>query len=140
MRSVRFSFAVREPLEGAAPCWIHRDESLCEPFYAVMDGPDHYSVGLSEAASADVPEAVHVRDAYRRIREIVRRALPGLEPVPERLIACEFPTRADAAPGVLAHDGWDMPERDGVLGVAGPSLFKFAPLLGRLVAERMGES
>jgi hypothetical protein len=24
-----------------------------------MDGPDHYSVGLSEAASAKVPEAEH---------------------------------------------------------------------------------
>ena len=30
-----------------------------------------------------------------------------------------------------------MPSRDGVLGVTGPSLFKFAPLLGRLVVERL---
>jgi sarcosine oxidase len=137
MRSVRFSFALREPLEFPAPCWINRDEGLCEAFYAIMDGPDHYSVGLSDAAPAEVPEAEHVRDAHRRILAIVVRALPGLQPIAERLIACEFSTRLDAARGGPAHDGWDLPERDGVLGVTGPSLFKFAPLLGRLVLARL---
>jgi glycine/D-amino acid oxidase-like deaminating enzyme len=137
MRSVRFSFALREPLEFPAPCWINRDEGLCEPFYAVMDGPDHYSVGLSNAAPAGVPEAEHVRDAQRRILAIVVRTFPGLQPIAERLIACEFSTCPDAARGGLAHDGWDLREHDGVLGVTGPSLFKFAPLLGRLVTERL---
>ncbi len=137
MRSVRFSFALREPLEFPAPCWINRDPGLCEPFYAVMDGPDHYSVGLSDAAPAEVPEAEHVRDAHRRILAIVAQALPGLQPIAERLIACEFSTRADPIPGGLVHDGWDLPEHNGVLGVTGPSLFKFAPLLGRLVVARV---
>jgi glycine/D-amino acid oxidase-like deaminating enzyme len=137
MRSVRFSFALREPLESPAPCWINRDQGLCEPFYAVMDGPDHYSVGLSDAAPAEVPEAEHVRDAHRRILAIVDHALPGLEPIAERLIACEFSTRPDAVRGGLAHDGWDLREHNGVLGVTGPSLFKFAPLLGRLVVARI---
>jgi glycine/D-amino acid oxidase-like deaminating enzyme len=137
MRSVRFSFALREPLASPAPCWIHRNPDLCEPFYAVMDGPEHYSIGLSEAAPAEVPEQEHVRDAYRRIRAIAARVFPGVYPVPERVIACEFPTRANAVDGQLAHDGWDMPDHDGVIGVAGPSLFKFAPLLGLLVAERV---
>ncbi|HWF36579.1 MAG TPA: FAD-dependent oxidoreductase [Solirubrobacteraceae bacterium] len=140
MRSVRMSFALREPLSSPPPCWIHRDEELCEPFYAVMDGPDHYSVGLSHAAPARVSEAEHVRDAHRRLVEIVRRALPGLRPTVERVIACEFPTRAGPVPAALAHDGWDMPEQAGVLGLAGPSLFKFAPLLGRLVAARVGDA
>jgi hypothetical protein len=135
MRSVRFSFALREPPTATVPCWIQRDEGLCEPFYAVMDGPEHYSVGLSEAAPAGVPEAVHVRDAHRRVLDIVTRVLPGLVPVAERMIACEYPTNPNAA---LAHDGWDLRERDGIVGVTGPSLFKFAPLLGRLVAERLG--
>ena len=136
-RSVRASFPLRDPLEFGAPCWIHRDERLCEPFYAVMDGPDRYSVGLSDAASAEVPEAAHVEDAQRRILDVVARALPGVRPVPERVIACEFPTRWSVVHPTLAHDGWDMPSRDGVLGVTGPSLFKFAPLLGRLVVERL---
>jgi sarcosine oxidase len=138
LRSVRFSFALREPLESPAPCWIQRDERLSEPFYAVMDGPEHYSVGLSEAASLDVPEAVHVRDAHRRIVEIVTGVLPGLMPVAERVIACEYPTNPQGSHSALAHDGWDVQEHNGVLGVTGPSLFKFAPFLGRLATERLG--
>lgn len=137
LRSVRFSFLLREPLKRPVPCWIQRDEQLCEPFYAVMDGRDHYSVGLSEAAPADVPEAVHVRDAHRRIVDIVTRIFPGLIPIAERVIACEYPTNPHAARSALSHDGWDVPEHHGVLGVTGPSLFKFAPLLGRLVTERL---
>ncbi|MGZ4168974.1 MAG: FAD-dependent oxidoreductase [Solirubrobacteraceae bacterium] len=137
MRSVRFSFALREPPASPPPCWINRDEALCEPFYAVMDGPDHYSVGLSSGASASVPEAVHVREAHARIVSIVRRVFPGLHPIAERAIACEFPLRPAAPSLALAHDGWDLVEHDGVLGVTGPALFKFAPLLGRLVTERL---
>jgi glycine/D-amino acid oxidase-like deaminating enzyme len=134
LRSVRFSFALREPFETPAPCWIQRDERMTEPFYAVMDGIDHYSVGLSESAPADVAEGAHIRDAHRRVTAIVNRVLPGLVPVAERVIACEYPINAQ---GPLAHDGWDLREHDGLLGLTGPSLFKFAPLLGRLVAERI---
>ncbi len=101
-----------------------------------MDGPDHYSVGLSQAAAVDVPEAMHVREAHQRILDIVRRVLPGLVPVAERAIACEYTTCPEGAHGPLVHDGWDVQERNGLLGVTGPSLFKFAPLLGREVLGR----
>jgi glycine/D-amino acid oxidase-like deaminating enzyme len=137
VRSVRFSFALREPLEAPAAAWIQRDERLCEPFYAVMDGPEHYSVGLNEAASVDVQEAAHVRNAHGRIVEIVNRVLPGLMPVAERAIACEYPTNPRGGHKAIAHDGWDVQEHNGILGVTGPSLFKFAPFLGRLTTERL---
>ena len=137
MRSVRFSFALREPLSAPAPCWIHRDEELCEPFYAVMDGPDHYSIGLSTAVSAQVPEADHVRDAHRRTLDVVARAFPGLIPIAERVVACEFSINPGADRPALAHDGWDLRDHHGVVGLAGPSLFKFAPLLGRAVVDRV---
>jgi sarcosine oxidase len=136
-RSVRLSFALREPIDAAAPCWIQRDPALSEPFYAVMDGPDHYSVGLSDAQPASVPEAEHVRRAHDRIVDIVVRLLPGLVPIAERVIACEFSLNPRAPRPALVHDGWDLREQDGVLGLTGPSLFKFAPLLGRLVADRL---
>jgi sarcosine oxidase len=136
LRSVRFSFALREPRE-LAPCWIQRDERISEPFFAVMDGPEHYSVGLSEAASVDVTEADHVRDAHRRTVAIVGQVLPGLMPVAERVIACEYPINPHGANRALAHDGWDVRHHNGVLGVTGPSLFKFAPFLGRLATERL---
>ncbi|MFZ1992482.1 MAG: FAD-dependent oxidoreductase [Solirubrobacteraceae bacterium] len=138
MRSVRFSFALREPLAAPAPCWINRDERLGEPFYAVMDGPDHYSIGLSHGDPAALDEAEHVRQAYPRIARIARRVFPGLHPVAERTIACEFPLRLRAPEPRLASDGWDLVERDGVLGLTGPALFKFAPLLGQLATRRLG--
>lgn len=138
LRSVRFSFALRDPLESPAPCWINRDDRVGEPFYAVMDGPDHYSIGLSGGAAAAMPEDDQVRDTHRRVLDIVRRVFPGLHPVAERVIACEFTANPAGGTPAQAHDGWDLSERDGVLGLTGPSLFKFAPLLGRLVADRIG--
>jgi sarcosine oxidase len=137
MRSVRLSFALREPPAEPAPCWINRDERLCEPFYAVMDGPGHYSIGLSGGEPAGLAEAEHVRRAYPRIVSIVRQVFPGLHPVAERLVACEFPLRVNAPDPALAHDGWDLVEHEGVLGLTGPALFKFAPLLGHLAAHRL---
>ena len=137
MRTVRLSFALREPLANPAPCWINRDEGLCEPFYAVMDGPDHYSIGLSGGEPAELPEAEHVRQAYPRIVRIAQRLFPGLRPVAERLVACEFPLRAHTADPSLAHDGWDLIQNDGLVGLTGPALFKFAPTLGRLAVEHL---
>ena len=139
MRSVRFSFALREPgrRDQPVPCWINRDERLCEPFYAVMDGPDHYSIGLSGGEPARLGEAEHVRRAHPRIVSIAKRVFPGLRPLAERVVACEFPLRLAAPDPALAHDGWDLIEHDGVLGLTGPALFKFAPLLGQLVARRL---
>ena len=137
MRSVRFSFALRETTAEPVPCWINRDERLSEPFYAVMDGPDHYSIGLSGGEPASLAEAEHVRLAHPRIVRIARAVFPGLSPVAERVVACEFPLRVAATDPALAHDGWDLLEHDGVLGLTGPALFKFAPLLGRLAAHHV---
>ena len=137
MRSVRFSFALREPATAPVPCWINRDERLCEPFYAVMDGPDHYSIGLSGGEPASIAEAEHLRRAHPRIVDIARRVFPGLCPAAERVVACEFPLRLNASDPALAHDGWDLIEHEGVLGLTGPALFKFAPLLGRVASRRL---
>jgi len=139
MRSVRFSFALREPLRAPAPCWIHRDERLCEPFYAVMDGPDHYSIGLSGGEPAELPEAEHLRRAHPRIVSIAQRVFPGLHPVAERVIACEFPLRLGASDPALAHDGWDLIQNEGLVGLTGPALFKFAPTLGRLAVAHLDQ-
>jgi sarcosine oxidase len=133
-RSVRFSFALREPLHSPAPCWINRDDRLGVPFYAVMDGPDHYSIGPSESGPAQVPEAEQIRAAHGIVVDIVRRVFPGLSPVAERVIACEHSFNPA---GPMTTEGWDLREHNGVLALTGPGLFKFAPLLGRLVVERL---
>jgi hypothetical protein len=137
LRSVRFSFALKERLDVPAPCWIQRDERLCEPFYAVMDGPDHYSIGLSEARPAHVSQSEHIRDAYRRTLDIVTRVLPGVEPIAERVVSCEYTVNPRGGEGAASHEGWDLLEQDGVVGVTGATLFKFAPLLGRLVVRQL---
>lgn len=139
MRSLRFSFALREPLATPAPCWINRDEGLCEPFYAVMDGPDHYSIGLSGGEPASLREAEHVRRAHPRLVRIAQRVFPGLHPVAERVIACEFPLRFRASEPALAHDGWDLIANEGLVGLTGPALFKFAPALGRLAVAYLDQ-
>src|SRR6185312_16337064 len=139
MRSVRFSFALREPLATPAPCWINRDERLCEPFYAVMDGPDHYSIGLSGGEPATLSEAEHLRRVHPRIVSIAQRVFPGLHPVAERVIACEFPLRFRASEPALAHDGWDLIANKGLVGLTGPALFKFAPTLGRLAVAYLDQ-
>jgi sarcosine oxidase len=130
-RHARFSFEVRRP--GApAPCWIQRDPGLSEPFYAVADGPSRYAVGLSEGADVELPEDEVVADMRRRVCAIVAELLPGVVPQVVDTIVCEAPANAAGH-----HDGWDMPEADGVLAVTGPNLFKFGPLLGDLAAATL---
>jgi glycine/D-amino acid oxidase-like deaminating enzyme len=139
MRSVRFSFALREPGGAPVPCWINRDEGLCAAFYAVPDGPDHYAIGLSGGESARLSEAEHLRQAHPRIVRIAERVFPGLHPIAERVVACEFPLRVNVSDPALAHDGWDLLERNGIVGLTGPALFKFAPTLGRLAVDSLGQ-
>jgi hypothetical protein len=104
-----------------------------------MDGPDHYSIGLSDGASADLSEAEHIRSVHPRIVSIARRVFPGLVPLAERVIACEFPLRFRASEPALAHDGWDLIENDGLVGLTGPALFKFAPTLGQLAVTHLDQ-
>ena len=68
---------------------------------------------------------------------IVSSVFPGLVPVAERVITCEASLNPSPAHAALAHDGWDIRRVAGIIIAAGPSLFKFAPLLGRLVAEQV---
>jgi sarcosine oxidase len=128
-RHARFSFEVRRP-GPPAPCWIQRDPVLSEPFYAVADGSSRYAVGLSEGADVELPQDEVVADMRRRVCAIAAELLPGVVPRVRDTIVCEAPANADGRP-----DGWDLPVAGGVLGVTGPNLFKFAPLLGELVAD-----
>jgi hypothetical protein len=51
-----------------------------------------------------MPEAAHVRRAHRRVLDIVARLFPGLVPVAERVIACEYPLRFGARGDGIADD------------------------------------
>ena len=133
----RFSFPLREPGPVLPPCWIQRDPDLCAPFYALPDGSHYYAIGLSEGVLADMGEEEHLRLHQQRLTEIVRELLPGLEPVALRPIRCQYPSNPEGAQCMYTHDGWQLLEEGGVVGLTGPNLFKFAPYLGELAADKI---
>jgi glycine/D-amino acid oxidase-like deaminating enzyme len=137
-RYVRFSFPLRNHDE-ALPCWIQADPQLCAPFYALTDGPDFFAVGLSECVDAELDEALVIADHARRVTAIVRELLPGVIPdaADERTMSCRHPSNERGAQDSYRLNGWDLVDHHGMLGLTGPNLFKFAPLLGALVVERL---
>jgi sarcosine oxidase len=119
----RASFRVREP--GAAlACLQDRSNAHGETVYAapMPDGLE-YAIGLGSEHEPPVEEALARLTAY------VERGMPGLDPEPASVRLCKtsiLPWGADA------FAAW----RSGPVDVlAGANLFKFAPLLGELLAE-----
>jgi glycine/D-amino acid oxidase-like deaminating enzyme len=119
----RASFRVREP---GAPLACLQDRSAVhgEVVYAapMPDGLE-YAIGLG--AEHEPP----VEDALQRLRAYAARAMPGLNPEPASVRLCKtsiLPWGADA------FAVW----RVGQISVlAGANLFKFAPLIGELLAD-----
>jgi glycine/D-amino acid oxidase-like deaminating enzyme len=119
----RASFRVREPGRSLA-CLQDRSNVHGETVYAAsMPDGREYAIGLGTEHEPPVEEAL------ARLRAYVERAMPGLEPEPASVRLCEtsiLPWGADA------FAVW----RGGSIAVlAGANLFKFAPLLGELLAE-----
>jgi sarcosine oxidase len=119
----RRSFRVREPGASLA-CLQDRSNVHGETVYAapMPDGLE-YAIGLGSEHEPPVEEALPRLVAY------VERAMPGLEPEPAGVRLCQtsiLPWGADA------FAVW----RTGTVALlAGANLFKFAPLLGELLAE-----
>lgn len=133
---VRLTFA---PHDGPAPqaaCLQDGSGSFGETgiYAAPTPGGRGYAVGLSDVAGVRDDGTIVDADALRvlaaRARTYVERALPGLDPRPVDVRHCwvtELPWGSD---GLAA---WTMP---GLTFVAGHNLFKLAPWLGRLLADR----
>jgi sarcosine oxidase len=119
----RASFRVREP-GGSLACLQDRSNVHGETVYAapMPDGLE-YAIGLGSEHEPLVEEALARLTAY------VERGMPGLEPKPASVRLCQtsiLPWGADA------FAVW----RTGTVALlAGANLFKFAPLLGELLAE-----
>jgi sarcosine oxidase len=122
----RATFAVRN---GSAelPCWLDRTNVYGATVYS---GPipalGGYAVGL---ATEDVDPAGSVA----RVRGYVERALPGLDPDPIDTITRPL-TILPWHPDAFAV--WEV---GAALVFAGHNLFKFAPILGLLLAESCRE-
>jgi sarcosine oxidase len=119
----RASFSVREPGVPLA-CLQDRSNAHGETVYAApMPDGREYAIGLGSEREPPVEKALARLTAY------VERAMPGLEPEPASVRLCQtsiLPWGADA---------FAVWRSGSVALLAGANLFKFAPLLGELLAE-----
>jgi sarcosine oxidase len=123
----RASFRVREPGASLA-CLQDRSNVHGETVYAapMPDGLE-YAIGLGTEREPPLD------DALARLTAYVERAMPGLEPEPASVRLCEtsiLPWGADA---------FAVWRRENIVVLAGANLFKFAPLLGEMLAENAEE-
>jgi sarcosine oxidase len=123
----RASFRVREPGASLA-CLQDRSNTHGEVVYAApMPDGREYGIGLGTEHEPPVEEAL------ARLRAYAERGMPGVDPEPVSVRLCKtsiLPWGADAF-GV-----W---RASNVSVLAGANLFKFAPLIGELLADDSDE-
>jgi sarcosine oxidase len=134
---LRLSFRTTSPAPHPLPCFSDRTESAGEVVYALSDLEDRYAVGLAEVTTypavadlaTDVPEAIDLAAQRERIIAYVRRILPGLHPEPVDQVL-----RLTTTVPEYPDDGFGIWRQGPVTAVAGPNLFKFAPVIGEQLA------
>lgn len=133
---VRLTFAPRGEPPTSAACLQDGGDAFGETgiYAAPTPGNRGYAVGLGETAGVrddgTIVDADALRSLAARAAGYVERALPGLDPRPVDVRHCwvtELPWGSD---GLAA---WTTP---GLTFLAGHNLFKLAPWLGRLLADR----
>jgi sarcosine oxidase len=119
----RASFHVREPGSSLA-CLQDRSNVHGETVYAApMPDGREYAIGLGSEEEPPVEEALN------RLRAYVERGMPGLDSEPASVRLCHtsiLPWGADA---------FAVWRTGNVALLAGANLFKFAPLVGELLAD-----
>jgi sarcosine oxidase len=128
---VRFSFPVRPGAPGPLQCWINKGEPST---YQHTSHPGTWTVGAHVAGPAVAWEA-GPEAAERASRDVVTgyvaRDLPAIEPrVVGRLYCAHNPDLGD---------GFRFLRRGRILAVYGENLFKFAPLLGTMIARAVAD-
>ena len=135
---VRATFAVRPHLRGRRlACLQEQSGEYGETVYGgPVPGEELYVVGLSGPGN-EIPAEQDLRVPGRnewveelagRISGWVGRAMPGLDPEPVGLRLC-ITTVLPEGP-----DNFRIWREGAVTGLVGDNLFKFAPLLGRMLA------
>jgi sarcosine oxidase len=135
----RFSFEIREPYRGRLQsCWIDDSGAIGPGWYSYaqpVGTTGRYAVGVSwdgQACTFDVGAETVSRESMQVARQYVAAALPGLDPEPVDEIRCTYVE----APFLDGNgDGFTALRRDGITAFYGNNLFKFAPLLGELLAH-----
>src|SRR5262245_18514688 len=124
----RATFRVQDGNDALA-CWMDRTNVYGATVYSgPVQSLSGFAVGLATEDSDPV-------GSVARIRHYVERALPGLDPEPIEMIK----RRLTILP--WHPDAFAVWEAGAVLVFAGHNLFKFAPVLGELLADacRSGE-
>ena len=120
---VRVTYTVRPELDGRPlACWYDRTGRYGPSVYAGPLGSDRYVVGVG------TDDQLNGDPGSERSRRYVEQALPGLDPEPVAYRPCWLtilPWQADA---------FALWPAGPLLFFAGHNLFKFAPVLGRLLA------
>jgi sarcosine oxidase len=126
----RVSFRVRGSHAGAAlPSLQDLSGAHGETVYAgPVPGGETYVVGLSGPDNEVPANHAGVDRLVRRIAGYAERALPGLEPEPIGVRLCLTTMLPDGG------DTFRIWRAGSVLVLAGDNLFKFGPLLGRMLA------
>ena len=126
----RVSFRVRGAHAGAAlPSLQDLSGAHGETVYAgPVPGGETYVVGLSGPDNEVPANHAGVDRLVRRIAGYAERALPGLEPEPIGVRLCLTTMLPDGG------DTFRIWRAGSVLVLAGDNLFKFGPLLGRMLA------
>lgn len=134
----RPTFRMRDAFaHSPATCWVDRSGEHGEQVYGSPVGTSgRYAVGLTGdddhvalPAHGQVPVGTDMTEHVRRVAEYVQRALPGLDPEPESVKLCVSTHIADR-PDIFG--AW---QAEGATAFAGQNLFKFAPVLGELLAD-----
>ena len=135
----RFTFDVREAYRGRTQsCWIDDSGAIGPGWHAYgqpVGSTDRYALGVSwegQPCTVDIgPERVS-RESRDVARRYVEAALPGLASEPVHEIRCTY---IEAPFLDVNGDGFTALRRDRVTAFYGNNLFKFAPLLGELLAR-----
>ena len=125
----RARFDVRPPFAGQSlPALQELSGTNGETVYGgAVPGEARYVVGLGGPDSV-VEDGESSDDLVRRIAAYARRALPGLDPDPVDVRLCLSTGLSEE------HDDFRLWRAGSALVLAGDNLFKFAPLLGRVLA------
>jgi sarcosine oxidase len=134
---LRLAFRTRVSSSGPLPCFSDRRGSRSDIVYALSDLDDRYAVGLAAVdeypriadLASEVPAGVDVSSQRERIISYVSRTLPGLDPRPVDEVM-RLTTTTPENP----EDGFGIWREAPVVALAGPNLFKFAPVLGERLA------
>ena len=139
---LRLAFRTRVAHSHPLPCFSDRSGQAGDQIYGLSDLGDRYAVGLAPVTTyppvkdlaVDVPAGVTVTAQRDRIVAYVRLGLPGLDPEPVDAVLRLTTTLPDHP-----EDGFEVWRHGPVITVAGPNLFKFAPVIGERLAAAVFE-